>query len=203
MSSRVQLALNVNDIEQAVAFYRKLFGAEPAKRRPGYANFAIADPPLKLVLLESPGQGGSLNHLGVEVPDAGTVGAEQARLARAGPASSRAALLRPPDASLPDDPGGGLRAAAFRAGHHGGQTLRGGGQEPVVDPGAAPLAGDDPGFPQHLQVVADGGLGEVERGGQVADAHLAALMGADQGEQPQPDRVAERLEHLREACGGG
>ncbi len=88
MSSRVQLALNVNDIEQAVAFYRKLFGAEPAKRRPGYANFAIADPPLKLVLLESPGQGGSLNHLGVEVPDAGTVGAEQARLAGAGLASS-------------------------------------------------------------------------------------------------------------------
>ena len=58
--SRVQLALNVNDIEEAVAFYSKLFGAEPAKRRPGYANFAIAEPPLKLVLLENPGQGGSL-----------------------------------------------------------------------------------------------------------------------------------------------
>jgi catechol 2,3-dioxygenase-like lactoylglutathione lyase family enzyme len=65
--SRVQLALNVDDIDQAVAFYSKLFGAEPAKRRPGYANFAIAEPPLKLVLLENPGQGGSLNHLGVEV----------------------------------------------------------------------------------------------------------------------------------------
>ena len=65
--SRVQLALNVDDIDQAVAFYSKLFDAEPAKRRPGYANFAIAEPPLKLVLLENAGQGGSINHLGVEV----------------------------------------------------------------------------------------------------------------------------------------
>ena len=82
--SRVQLALNVNDIEEAVSFYTKLFGTEPAKRRPGYANFAITEPPLKLVLLENPGQGGSLNHLGVEVADTGTVEAEQARLAQAG-----------------------------------------------------------------------------------------------------------------------
>ena len=87
MSSRLQLALNVNDIDEAVAFYSKLFGAEPAKRRPGYANFAIAQPPLKLVLLENPGQGGSLNHLGIEVPDTDTVEAEQARLAKAGFAS--------------------------------------------------------------------------------------------------------------------
>ena len=65
--SRVQLALNVDDIDEAVAFYSKLFDTEPAKRRPGYANFAIAEPPLKLVLLENPGQGGTLNHLGVEV----------------------------------------------------------------------------------------------------------------------------------------
>jgi catechol 2,3-dioxygenase-like lactoylglutathione lyase family enzyme len=86
--SRVQLALNVNDIDQAVAFYTRLFGTEPAKRRPGYANFAVADPPLKLVLLENPGQGGSLNHLGVEVPDAEAVEAEQARLAHSGLASS-------------------------------------------------------------------------------------------------------------------
>lgn len=88
MPSRVQLALNVNDIDKAVAFYTKLFGSEPAKRRPGYANFAVADPPLKLVLLENPGQGGSLNHLGVEVADVGTVGTEQTRLAGAGLASS-------------------------------------------------------------------------------------------------------------------
>jgi catechol 2,3-dioxygenase-like lactoylglutathione lyase family enzyme len=87
VTGRLQLALNVNDVDQAVAFYTKLFGTEPAKRRPGYANFAIADPPLKLVLLENPGQGGSLNHLGVEVPDAATVGAEQARLANTGLAS--------------------------------------------------------------------------------------------------------------------
>jgi catechol 2,3-dioxygenase-like lactoylglutathione lyase family enzyme len=84
MSGRVQLALNVNDLEQSIAFYSRLFGAEPAKIRPGYANFAIAEPPLKLVLLENPGQGGTLNHLGVEVADTGTVEAEQARLAEAG-----------------------------------------------------------------------------------------------------------------------
>ena len=82
--SRVQLALNVNDIDEAVSFYTALFGTEPAKRRPGYANFAIAEPPLKLVLLENPGQGGTLNHLGVEVADADAVDAEQARLAQAG-----------------------------------------------------------------------------------------------------------------------
>ena len=82
--SRVQLALNVNDIDQAVSFYTRLFGTEPAKRRPGYANFAITEPPLKLVLLENPGQGGTLNHLGVEVDSAGAVDAEQARLAQAG-----------------------------------------------------------------------------------------------------------------------
>jgi catechol 2,3-dioxygenase-like lactoylglutathione lyase family enzyme len=85
--SRVQLALNVNDVDEAVEFYTKLFGTEPAKRRPGYANFAIADPPLKLVLLENPGQGGSLNHLGVEVADVDTVDAEQNRLAERGLAS--------------------------------------------------------------------------------------------------------------------
>ena len=82
--SRVQLALNVNDIDEAVSFYTKLFGTDPAKRRPGYANFAIAEPPLKLVLLENPGQGGTLNHLGVEVDSANAVDAEQARLAQAG-----------------------------------------------------------------------------------------------------------------------
>ena len=65
--SRVQLALNVSDLEPAVDFYSKLFATEPAKRRPGYANFAIAEPPLKLVLIEGVGQPGSLNHLGVEV----------------------------------------------------------------------------------------------------------------------------------------
>jgi catechol 2,3-dioxygenase-like lactoylglutathione lyase family enzyme len=90
MPSRLQLALNVTDIDQAVAFYSKLFGTEPAKRRPGYANFAIAAPPLKLVLMENPGQGGSLNHLGVEVADAGDLEAEQARLAEAGLAPAAA-----------------------------------------------------------------------------------------------------------------
>src|SRR3954471_2137662 len=78
--SRVQLALNVNDIDEAVTFYTALFGTGPAKRKPGYANFAIAEPPLKLVLLENPGSGGSINHLGVEVADSEAVLAEIARL---------------------------------------------------------------------------------------------------------------------------
>jgi catechol 2,3-dioxygenase-like lactoylglutathione lyase family enzyme len=78
--SRVQLALNVADIDAAVDFYSKLFATEPAKRRPGYANFAVAEPPLKLVLIESPGADGRLNHLGVEVTSADQVAATQARL---------------------------------------------------------------------------------------------------------------------------
>jgi catechol 2,3-dioxygenase-like lactoylglutathione lyase family enzyme len=82
--SRVQLALNVSDIDEAVAFYSRLFGTGPAKRRDGYANFAVEQPPLKLVLMENPGQGGTLNHLGVEVEDIDTVDAEQTRLAEAG-----------------------------------------------------------------------------------------------------------------------
>ena len=85
--SRVQLALNVDDLDASIAFYSRLFGTEPAKVRPGYANFAVAEPPLKLVLIENPGQGGSLNHLGVEVADTDTVDAEQTRLAEAGLAS--------------------------------------------------------------------------------------------------------------------
>jgi catechol 2,3-dioxygenase-like lactoylglutathione lyase family enzyme len=78
--SRVQLALNVEDLDEAVAFYSKLFDTEPAKRRAGYANFAISNPPLKLVLLENPGRGG-LNHLGVEVESTDAVDAQQRRLA--------------------------------------------------------------------------------------------------------------------------
>jgi catechol 2,3-dioxygenase-like lactoylglutathione lyase family enzyme len=85
--SRVQLALNVDNLDESIAFYSKLFGTEPAKLRPGYANFALAEPPLKLILMENPGQGGSLNHLGVEVADTDTVDAEQTRLAAAGLAS--------------------------------------------------------------------------------------------------------------------
>ncbi len=65
--SRVQLALNVADLDASIEFYTKLFGAPPAKVREGYANFAIADPPLKLVLFAGAGEPGSLNHLGVEV----------------------------------------------------------------------------------------------------------------------------------------
>lgn len=82
--SRVQLALNVDDIDVATAFYSKLFGVEPAKTRPGYANFAVVEPPLKLVLIENPGAGAGLNHLGVEVESTDEVTSHQARLAEAG-----------------------------------------------------------------------------------------------------------------------
>ncbi|TSD96670.1 glyoxalase/bleomycin resistance/dioxygenase family protein [Skermania sp. ID1734] len=78
--SRIQLALNVDDLDASVQFYAKLFGTEPAKRREGYANFAIADPPLKLVLFENPGRGGSINHLGIEVETSDEVRAEIDRL---------------------------------------------------------------------------------------------------------------------------
>jgi catechol 2,3-dioxygenase-like lactoylglutathione lyase family enzyme len=83
--SRIQLALNVSNLDEAVDFYSKLFATEPAKVRPGYANFAVVDPPLKLVLIEDPDQTpGTLNHLGVEVPATDDVSAAQSRLAGAG-----------------------------------------------------------------------------------------------------------------------
>jgi catechol 2,3-dioxygenase-like lactoylglutathione lyase family enzyme len=83
--SRVQLALRVADLEGSIAFYTRLFGTEPAKLRPGYANFAIAEPPLKLVLIEGqPGEATRMDHLGVEVEDAGQVTAAAARLKDAG-----------------------------------------------------------------------------------------------------------------------
>ena len=81
---RVQLALNVENLDEAVAFYSKLFGAKVNKRKPGYANFAIDEPPLKLVLLEVPGAPERLNHLGVEVFEQSDVDAAIARLSAAG-----------------------------------------------------------------------------------------------------------------------
>jgi catechol 2,3-dioxygenase-like lactoylglutathione lyase family enzyme len=87
--SRVQLALNVADLDEAISFYSRLFATEPAKVRPGYANFAVADPPLKLVLIEDTAKApGSLNHLGVEVESADEVDAAQRRLAAAGLATA-------------------------------------------------------------------------------------------------------------------
>lgn len=83
-ASRIQLAINVDDIDAAVAFYARLFDAEPHKRRPGYANFALTKPPLKLVLIENPGHGGTLNHLGIEVGTTDEVLAAAARLTDAG-----------------------------------------------------------------------------------------------------------------------
>ncbi len=87
--ARVQLALNVSDLDAAVAFYSALFAADPAKRRPGYANFALDDPPLKLVLIEAPedrggGVTGALNHLGVEVDSSWEVDRNHARLTAGG-----------------------------------------------------------------------------------------------------------------------
>ncbi|HZQ79512.1 MAG TPA: ArsI/CadI family heavy metal resistance metalloenzyme [Acidimicrobiia bacterium] len=86
--SRVQLALNVSDLDAAVEFYSRLFATGPAKRRPGYANFAVAEPPLKLVLIEGKGEPGTLNHLGVEVATPGEVAAAAARLAAEGLATA-------------------------------------------------------------------------------------------------------------------
>jgi catechol 2,3-dioxygenase-like lactoylglutathione lyase family enzyme len=86
--SRLQLALNVDDLVTSIAFYTRLFDTAPAKVRPGYANFAVLEPPLKLVLIENPGRGGSVNHLGVEVADTDTVEREQTRLAAAGLAAT-------------------------------------------------------------------------------------------------------------------
>ncbi|TDL07255.1 glyoxalase/bleomycin resistance/dioxygenase family protein [Mycolicibacterium obuense] len=82
--SRIQLALNVDDLDEAIAFYSALFDTTPAKVKPGYANFAVADPPVKLVLIENPGHGGTINHLGVEVDSSDTVHGEIARLAGKG-----------------------------------------------------------------------------------------------------------------------
>lgn len=84
--SRVQLALNVSDLTESIAFYSKVFGTEPAKVRNGYANFAISEPPLKLVLIEGVGDPGTLNHLGVEVET---------------PDEVRAAIVRASDDGLP------------------------------------------------------------------------------------------------------
>ena len=86
--SRVQLALNVADLDSAVVFYTKLFGTEPAKLRPGYANFAVAAPPLKLILIEGHGMPGTLNHLGVEVESSDEVRAAHERLVHAGLAAA-------------------------------------------------------------------------------------------------------------------
>lgn len=80
---RVQLALNVRDLAQSIDFYSKMFGIAPAKVRPGYANFAVADPPLKLVLFESPTAADRINHLGVEVFDQAEVETAKSRLVAA------------------------------------------------------------------------------------------------------------------------
>jgi catechol 2,3-dioxygenase-like lactoylglutathione lyase family enzyme len=82
--SRAQLALNVDDLDEAIIFYSKLFDTSPAKVKPGYANFALVEPPLKLVLLENPGKGGTINHLGVVVESSDAVHAEIARLTEEG-----------------------------------------------------------------------------------------------------------------------
>ena len=80
---RIQLALNVNDLGEAISYYSKLFGVRPHKIREGYANFAIESPPLKLVLFENPEARERLNHLGVEVFDANEIAAARNRLSDA------------------------------------------------------------------------------------------------------------------------
>jgi catechol 2,3-dioxygenase-like lactoylglutathione lyase family enzyme len=81
---RLQLALNVSDLDKAVEFYSRMFGVDPDKIRPGYANFAVADPPLKLVLFQDQGEPGSINHLGVETETADEVVAAEARFTDTG-----------------------------------------------------------------------------------------------------------------------
>ena len=88
---RFQLALNVDNLEEAIAFYSKMFNTTPDKQRPGYANFAIIDPPLKLILFEGAGEAGSINHLGVETETAAEVVAADARLVAEGLATTGAA----------------------------------------------------------------------------------------------------------------
>jgi predicted enzyme related to lactoylglutathione lyase len=83
-TTRIQLALNVDDVSEAAAFYEKMFGVPPHKVRDGYANFAIEDPPLKLVLIEKPGADERLNHLGVETDSADQVVAAQERFQAVG-----------------------------------------------------------------------------------------------------------------------
>lgn len=85
--SRLQLAINVSNLDEAISFYTKMFATEPAKVKPGYANFAIADPPLKLVLFEG-AEGGTINHLGVETESAAEVVAAEQRLAASGLATT-------------------------------------------------------------------------------------------------------------------
>jgi catechol 2,3-dioxygenase-like lactoylglutathione lyase family enzyme len=113
--SRVQLALNVVDIDTALEFYSKLFSATPAKRRPGYANFAITEPPLKLVLIENAagrghGIAGALNHLGIEVETPEQVQAATARLVGEGLApevqQSTTCCYAVQDKAWVDDPDG-------------------------------------------------------------------------------------------------
>ena len=78
--SLFHFTLNVASLEASIDFYTKLFGTEPHKIEPGYANFAIAEPPLKLVLFEGGGEPGSLNHLGVVVETTEEVADTDARL---------------------------------------------------------------------------------------------------------------------------
>jgi catechol 2,3-dioxygenase-like lactoylglutathione lyase family enzyme len=119
--SRVQLALNVSNLDAAIDFYSKLFATSPAKLMPGYANFAIAEPPLKLVLIESgPGReggvSGALNHLGVEVGSADEVHEAAARL------SGQAWALRLRDRPLVATPSRTRSGYTTLTGHLGRST---------------------------------------------------------------------------------
>ena len=87
-TGRLQLALNVDNLDEAIDFYTKMFGTGPVKVKPGYANFAIAAPPLKLVLFSGVGDPGTINHLGVEVPSADAVAAAEQRLTDVGLATT-------------------------------------------------------------------------------------------------------------------
>ncbi len=155
--SRVQLALNVSNIDDAVAFYSKLFATEPVKRREGYANFAVASPPLKLVLIENADAAGTLNHLGVEVFSTDEVTAAQARLAADGLSTATeenvTCCYAVQDKVWVDDPDG----APWEI-----YTVLGDSETPSGEPGTVDVCG--PGACGATDIVADARDGTVVTG---------------------------------------
>ncbi len=141
--SRLQLSLNVSNLEAAVAFYTRLLGTPAAKLRPGYANFAVTEPSLKLVL-NAPGNGpaGTINHLGVEVATTGEVTRAEVRLAAQGLPVERRVLLRPPAQDLGPRPRrAGLGVLHRHRAHR--DTMITPAPRPAIDP--APPRGSRPG----------------------------------------------------------
>jgi hypothetical protein len=194
--SRVQLALNVEDLDEAITFYSKLFNTQLAKVKPGYANFAITQPPLKLVLMENPGHGGTLNHLGVlfteEELNTTCCFAAQDKVWVTSPSGERWEIyivLADSDTVGPTTDrgigvqGGQLGGVAVKPGHARagvfGVEHCVGDQLPdvvvvqaVEDRGTFPAGADQPRHPQLRQMLRRRRGGFADMGGQVVDRHL-------------------------------